>query len=49
MQLVRDGDRLRRSRTVFGDDEVRFAAARIVALERVGAMQEDHHVRILLD
>lgn len=49
MQLVGNGDRLRRSRTVFGDNQVSLTTARVISLERIRPMQEDHHIRILLD
>jgi hypothetical protein len=49
MQLVRDRHRTRRPSTVFRDNKIGFAAARIIRFEGVGPMQQNHHVRILLD
>lgn len=49
MQLMRHGDRPGRTVTVFGDNEIRLAAARVVPLEGVGSVQQDHHVGVLLD
>jgi len=47
VQLMRDGDRLRRTVAVFTEDQVRLAAPWIVPLEGIGPVQEDNHVSIL--
>ena len=48
MELVRDGDRLCRTVAVLADDDVGLAGAGVVALDRIGSVQQDDHVRILL-
>ena len=47
VQLMRDGDRLGRTVTVFGENEIRLSATRVVALERVRPVQQNDHVSIL--
>ena len=47
--LEGDGDRVGRAVAVLGDDEVRLAGARRVLLVGGLAVQEHHHVGILLD
>jgi hypothetical protein len=47
VQLVRDGHSLRRAVTVFGENEIRLSPARVVALERIGPVQQDDDVGIL--
>src|SRR5260370_22610457 len=42
------GDGLRWPVAVLAKNQVRLATARVVALERVGPVQQDHHVAILL-
>ena len=48
MQLVRNGDGLRRAVAVLAQDQIRLAPTRVVPLERVRPMQKYDHVRILL-
>src|SRR4051794_18691654 len=47
--LERDRDRGRRPVPVLGDDEVRLARPRALLLVGVLTVQQDHHVRVLLD
>ncbi|MCU1601368.1 MAG: hypothetical protein JWO22_2077 [Frankiales bacterium] len=47
--LERDGDDRRRAVPVLGHDEVGLAGARALLLVRVLAVQQQHHVRVLLD
>jgi hypothetical protein len=47
VQLVCDGHRLGRAVAVLGQNQVRFTAARVVALEGIWAVQQNDHVRIL--
>jgi hypothetical protein len=47
VQLMRDGDRLGRAVTVFGENKIRLSPAWIVALECIGPVQQDHDVSIL--
>src|SRR3954452_10170176 len=49
VQLVRDGDGTGGTVPVLGEDQVRLAGSGVVALERVGPVQQDDHVRVLLD
>src|SRR5947199_2850473 len=49
VQLVGDGDRAGGAVAVLGEDEIGLARAGVVALEGVGAVQEDDHVGVLLD
>jgi hypothetical protein len=48
VQLMRDGDRLGRTVTVFGQNEVRFPTTWVVTLERIGPVQKYDHIGILL-
>ena len=45
---MRDGDGLGRAVAVLAQNQVCFAAAWVVTLERIRAMQQYHHVSILL-
>jgi hypothetical protein len=47
VQLVCNGHRLGRAVAVLGQNQVGLAAARVIALERIGPVQQDDHVRIL--
>ncbi len=47
MQLVRNGYRLRRTVAVLTENQVRLAAAWVVAVERIRPMQKYDHIRIL--
>ncbi len=49
MQLVRNGNRRRRTIPMLTQDDVGLTGAWVVALEGVGAVQQDHHIRILLE
>jgi hypothetical protein len=49
MQLVRNGNRLRRPVTVLAKNQVRFTAARVVTLECIRPMQQYDHVGILFE
>jgi hypothetical protein len=40
MELVRNGNRIRRARTMFSDNDVGFAHPWVVAVECVGAVQQ---------
>ena len=44
---MRNGNRLGRTVTVFGQNQVRLSPAWIVPIERVGPVQQDHDVAIL--
>jgi hypothetical protein len=48
MQLVRNSNRGCRTVTVLAQDDVGFTCARVIALEGVGPVQQNNHVRILL-
>lgn len=47
MQLMRDGDRLRRTVAVLAQNQIGLAAARVVTLESIGTMKQDDHIGIL--
>ena len=47
MQLMRNGDRLRRPVPVLAQDQVGLAATRIVTLEGIWTVQQDYHIGIL--
>jgi hypothetical protein len=47
VQLMRDGDGLGRAVAVLGQNQVRLSPTRIVAIEGVGPVQQDHDVTIL--
>ena len=49
VKLMRNGDRLCRTIAVLGQNQVCLAATGVVTFERVWPMQQDDHVRILLD
>ena len=46
---MRDGHRLRRAVAVFGENEIRLSPTWIVALERIGPVQQNHDVSILFE
>lgn len=48
VQLMGDGHRLGRAVAVFGENEIRLSPARVVALERVRPVQQQHDVGVLL-
>ena len=48
MQLMRHGDRFRRPITVLTENQIRLATPRIIAFEGIRPVQQDDHVRILL-
>jgi hypothetical protein len=47
MQLVSNSHRLGRAVAVLGHNQVRLTAAGIVAVEGIGPVQQDDHIRIL--
>jgi len=49
MQLMRHGDRLGRAVAVLGQNQVSLSPTRIVAFERVWAIQKNYHVSILFE
>ena len=49
MTLEADDDGLRRPVAVLGDDDVRLAGARGLLVVDVLAMEQDDHIRVLLD
>jgi len=48
MQLMRNGDGLRRPIPVLAQNQVSFTAAWVVTLERIGPVQKYDHIGILL-
>ena len=47
MQLVRNGNRRGRAVAVLAEDDVSFAAARVVTIKCIRPMQKHYHIRIL--